>query len=79
MKKKKKIKKSYFKVLESCWNCPVLGVDQNGTRWECMKKSNKFICWHGSSKEERDYFPDWCPLPDSEAEENFLTEEDMTI
>jgi hypothetical protein len=58
--------KIYHKVVTSCWGCPALGYDyQNCTRWECKMKDNKFICWQGSDKEDRSYFPDWCPLEDT--------------
>lgn len=55
--------KSYFKIIHSCWECPRLGTDINGTRWECQESGDKFICWHGDKeKEETDYIPDWCSL-----------------
>lgn len=72
MAKKKRI---FFRLLESCWNCPALGVDQNGTRWECKNMNSRFICWHGSSKEDKDYFPDWCPLDEHEE----FTEDDFNV
>jgi hypothetical protein len=58
--------KIYKKEIEGCWFCPACCSDMNGTRWECREHHRKQICWQGDDKEEQNYIPDWCPLPEKE-------------
>ncbi len=67
--------KRYLKIINSCWECPALDVDQNGCKWLCRQSKGKFICWHGNELEKKDYFPEWCPLPESET----FNEEDFNV